>query len=182
MIWVSPHAKKAWGWLLFSMKPVLSHWIYVKPLIPDVWAEPSVKNEISKKWCKLMESVKFEIMFGKLVANATNIFRWKQIYQSQVLQQQYWDRFLINQARNVCKKRVWAAVLWPYLVPQSQISPSDGLSVWRYPKYERNRNFFPTPNFSDTESDTFLDTKIFRYRIRYVFLKPICFDTKSKTI
>ena len=33
-------------------------------------------------------------------------------------------------------------------------------SVWRYPKSERNRirNFFPIPNFSDTESDTFFDT------------------------
>ena len=30
-------------------------------------------------------------------------------------------------------------------------------SVWRYPKSERNRirNFFPIPNFSDTESTTF---------------------------
>ena len=44
-------------------------------------------------------------------------------------------------------------------------------SVWRYPKSERNRirNFFPIPNFSDIESDTFFDTKFFRYRNRYFF-------------
>ena len=43
--------------------------------------------------------------------------------------------------------------------------------MWRYPKSERNRirNFFPIPNFSDTESDTFFDTKFFRYRIQYFF-------------
>ena len=42
------------------------------------------------------------------------------------------------------------------------------ISVWRYPKFKRNRirNFFPIPNFSDTESETFSDTKFFRYRIR----------------
>ena len=50
-------------------------------------------------------------------------------------------------------------------------STSSSSSVWRYPKSERNRirNFFPIPNFSDTESDTFSDTKYFQYRIRYFF-------------
>ena len=44
-------------------------------------------------------------------------------------------------------------------------------SVWRNPKSEQNRiqNFFPMPIFFDTESDTYFDTKFFRYRIQYFF-------------
>ena len=65
------------------------------------------------------------------------------------------------------------------------------ISVWRYPKSERNRirNFFPIPNFSDTESDTFIDIIFFRYRIRYFFrnqifsiLNPKFFQYKICTI
>ena len=33
----------------------------------------------------------------------------------------------------------------------------------------RIQYFFSIPNFSNTESDTFFDTKFFRYRIRYFF-------------
>ena len=73
------------------------------------------------------------------------------------------------------------------------------ISVWRYPKSERNRirNFFryqifpipnpilfSIPNFYDTESDTFFDTKFFRYRIRNhqkngKVSKPRSFETET---
>ena len=51
------------------------------------------------------------------------------------------------------------------------------ISVWRYPKSERNRirNFFPIPTFSDTKSDTFFKTKFFWYRMGYVFFETKCF-------
>ena len=41
---------------------------------------------------------------------------------------------------------------------------------------------FLIPNISDTESDTFFDTNLFRYRIRYFFSIPNFFDTESDTI
>ena len=56
-------------------------------------------------------------------------------------------------------------------------------SVWRNPKSERNRirNFFPIPNFFDTESDTFFDTKFFPIPIPILFSIPEFFETESDT-
>ena len=56
-------------------------------------------------------------------------------------------------------------------------------SVWRYQKSERNRirNFFPIPIFSDTESDTFFDTKLFPIPIPILFSIPEFFETESDT-
>ena len=56
-------------------------------------------------------------------------------------------------------------------------------SVWRNPKSERNRirNFFPIPNFFDTESDTFSDTDFFPIPIPILFSIPKFYETDTNT-
>ena len=56
-------------------------------------------------------------------------------------------------------------------------------SVWRNPKSERNRirNFFPRPNFFDTESNTFSDTDFFPIPIPILFSIPKFYETDTNT-
>ena len=76
------------------------------------------------------------------------------------------------------------------IISQSQVSSQDQItitiltsSVWRYPKSEQNwiQNFFPIPNFSNTESNTFFSKLMFIDTDSNTFPKQNVFDTESDT-
>ena len=81
----------------------------------------------------------------------------------------------LNQIKNLNSN----SLNWPFKAFHFFRWKDDPTSVWRNPKSQRNRirNFFPIPNlilfsipnFSDAESDTFFETKLFRYILN---LKP----------